>query len=421
MTSTDDGRAARGVLPSDPLHRAWLLRHAQDLLTFGERFESPAGGAGWLDDEGEIDPAQPVFTYATARMAHVYGLGHLMGVPGARPRAQAALDALRGRLRDHEHGGWYASIDATGRPDTTKAAYAHAFVVLAASTGTAGGLTGARALLCDALAVLDERFFDPVHGLHADEWTADWSVLDPYRGLNANMHAVEALIAAADVTGDDRWRQRALEIARSVACTWAPAHEWRIPEHFDTGWTPLLELNHESPADPFKPYGATIGHGLEWSRLLLHLHATPGEQPAWLLDAAVRLYDRAVTDGWRPGPTGVHGFVYTTDWTGQPVVATRMHWVAAEAIGAAAALHRATGEDRFAHDYGRWWDHVATSFLDSRNGSWFHELDAENTPTRSIWPGKPDLYHAFQATLIPLAPLSPSLATALRDGLVAAT
>ena len=34
-----------------------------------------------------------------------------------------------------------------------------------------------------------------------------------------------------------------------------------------------------------------------------------------------------------------------------------------------------------------------------------------------MWPGKPDLYHAFQATLLSVLPLAPGLAVAVRDGL----
>jgi sulfoquinovose isomerase len=404
--------------PDSPAHRGWLEEHGRSLLAFGADMASPTGGAGWLDDAGVVDPDRPVFTWITCRMAHVHALGSLLGVPGSRPRAQAALDGLRGPLRDAAHGGWFASVAADGTVDGTKSAYAHAFVVLAASTGTVAGLDGARELLDEALGVLDERFFDPATGLHHDEWDAAWTTLDPYRGVNANMHAVEALLAAADVTGDSRWRDRALGVARYVACEWAPAHDWRIPEHFDTSWTPQLMLNEATPDDPFKPFGATVGHGIEWARLLLHLEAATGEQaPGWLREAAVALYDRAVSDGWRAGPAGHHGFVYTTDWSGEPVVETRMHWVAAEAVGAAAALYRATGERRYADDYARWWDHVATAFVDDRLGSWHHELDADGTPTADVWPGKPDLYHAVQATLVPRLPLAPSMACALRDGL----
>lgn len=417
-TGSTSARAQQTWLDSE-LHRTWLTGHAHDLLAFGRAVESDAGGAGWLGDDGVVDTTQPVFTWITCRMVHVYGLGHLMGVPGSARRAQAALDALRGRLHDDEHGGWFASIAADGTVDDSKSAYAHAFVVLAASTGAAAGLDGADDLLVDALAVLDERFFDARSGLHIDEWDASWTTLDPYRGVNANMHSVEALLAAGDVTGDRLWTQRALGIARYVACDWAPLHDWRIPEHFDEAWVPLLDLNADSPDDPFKPFGATVGHGIEWSRLLLHLHAALGpDAPGWLVPAARALYARAIEDGWRASSAGAHGFVYTTDWAGAPVVETRMHWVAAEAIGAAAALFRATGEESYARDYARWWDHADGAFIDPVHGSWHHELDATNTPSAAVWPGKPDLYHAFQATLVPQAPLAPSLATALRAGLI---
>ncbi|RMS43706.1 N-acylglucosamine 2-epimerase super protein, partial [Pseudomonas amygdali pv. photiniae] len=47
------------------------------------------------------------------------------------------------------------------------------------------------------------------------------------------------------------------------------------------------------------------------------------------------------------------------------------------------------------------------------HGSWHHELNQRNEPSADIWPGKPDLYHAYQATLLPVLPLAPSLASAL--------
>jgi hypothetical protein len=35
------------------------------------------------------------------------------------------------------------------------------------------------------------------------------------------------------------------------------------------------------------------------------------------------------------------------------------------------------------------------------------------TPAASTWSGKPDLYHSYQAVLLPSLPLSPAAATAL--------
>ena len=106
------------------------------------------------------------------------------------------------------------------------------------------------------------------------------------------------------------------------------------------------------------------------------------------------------------------------DWSGAPVVRERMHWVAAEATATAAALHAATGEPAYADWYATWWEHIADCFLDRERGSWRHELSPANEPSSVTWQGKPDIYHAFQATLIPRLPLSPTLAAALRDGLL---
>lgn len=393
---------------SAPTHRSWLADETLRLLAFGDRVIHPAGGAAVLGERGEPLLDQPAQLWITARTVHVYALGTLLGVPGSRPVAEAALAGLAGPFADAEHGGWRAVLGEDG----AKSCYDHAFVLLAGSGAVAAGLPGSDGLFAEAQRVFVARFWDDAAGMVVDAWDATWSEPDAYRGLNSSMHAVEALLATADVTGDPAWRERAARIATRVVELGA-AHAWRLPEHFASDWTPLLDHHRDRPADPFKPYGATVGHGLEWSRLLLQLEASGG--PA-LTGAAVALYDRAITDGWQVD--GAPGFVYTTDWEGTPVVRQRMHWVAAEAIGAAAVLWRRTGEQRYADDYARWWDYAARHLLDRDGGSWWHELDPENRPAAGTWAGKPDLYHAVQATLIPRLPVAPSLATALGRGML---
>lgn len=390
---------------------ATLATECDRLLDFGRRFPHPLGGAAWLDAQGQPDLSRPAYTYITARMLHVYAVGHLLGRPGDADLAAQALAGLTGRLRDRARGGWLTSIDAAGNSPDEKACYAHAFVVLAASSGAVADVPGARNLLSEALDVWQQRFFDDAAGMFVDSWDRAFTDLDTYRGVNANMHGVEALLAAADVTGDHRLRASALGISRRVALEFAQPHSWRIPEHFDPAWQPQLEHNRDRPDDQFQPYGATVGHGLEWSRLLLHLEASLVNAPDWLLRAAEGLFDRAVADGWTVD--GAEGFVYTTDWDGTPVVRDRMHWVLAEAIAAAAALHTRTGDDRYAAQAATWWAYAERYLFDRTYGSWHHQLDASNHVIETVWPGKPDLYHAVQATLIPRLPLAPSMATAL--------
>jgi sulfoquinovose isomerase len=389
-----------------------LARETDRLLDFGRHFPHPQGGAAWLDEVGEPDLSRPVFTWITARMVHTYCLGALLGRPGDRELAAVAWDGLTNRLRDEVNGGWFTSLDGDGNSPDEKACYTHAFVVLASSSATVIGLPGARTVLDEALAGWQGRFFDPTSGLFADAWNRSFTVLDPYRGVNGNMHSVEALLAAADVTGQAELRIQALGIARRVALEFAEPNHWRIPEHFDPHWQPMLEHNVDEPNDQFQPYGATVGHGLEWSRLLLDLEAAlDGQAPEWLRPSAVALFDRAVADGW--AVDGAPGFVYTTDWNGLPVVRDRMHWVLAEGIAAAAVLHGLTGDDRYAELIATWWAYAEESVIDHEHGSWHHQLDAENRVIGTVWPGKPDLYHAVQAMLIPRLPLAPTLATAL--------
>ncbi len=400
---------------TNPAHARWLEAEGDRLLSFGRPSALPDGGFAWLSASGLPEPDRPLQLWVNCRMTHVYALGHLMGRPDCGRFADHGIAALREQFGDPVHGGWYAQVGPEGPIGTDKTAYEHAFVVIAAASTAAAGRAGGRELLDEALGVLLEQFWDGEHGMVREQWDESFTTLDGYRGVNANMHTVEALLSAADVLDDASLREKAQRIITRVVHDLARSHEWRIPEHFDNTWTPLPDYNIEEPAHPFRPYGATIGHWLEWARLSLHLRAALGDAaPGWLLDDARSLFDASLREGW--AVDGNDGFVYTVDWSGAPVVRERMHWVAAEATATAAALHAATGEAAYDEWYRTWWQHIADRFLDFDHGSWHHELSPINQPSSVTWSGKPDIYHAFQATLIPRLPLAPTLATALRDG-----
>jgi mannose/cellobiose epimerase-like protein (N-acyl-D-glucosamine 2-epimerase family) len=397
---------------SEPGTAEWRRAEASRLIEFGRAAALPDGGFGWLGTNGEIDVTQPRPLYINARMTYVFALAHLNGVAGADALAASGIDALLGRYADREHGGWFASLDPAGNvSDATKANYAHAHALLATSSALAAGLPGADAGLAAAAAAIDQHFWSDAEGCALENWNADFTELEPYRGANSNMHSVEAYLAAGDVTGDPRWHARAASIAGRLINGYARAHAWRIPEHYDEHWQLLPDYNADRPSDPFRPYGTTPGHSFEWARLLLTLEAAQTAPPAWLFEAATALFDTAVADAWHRD--GHPGLIYTVDADGQPVVTARMHWVACEAVLAADALHRRSGEERFAAVAARWWDEIDRYFLDRDGGGWWQELAPDMTPATSTWSGKPDLYHSYQALLLPSLPLSPTAATAL--------
>lgn len=412
---------------SQPGTPEWRRAEAARLIDFGRRAALPGGGFGWLGTRGDIDITQPRPLYANSRMIHVFTLAYLAGATGCEPLAVSGLQTLASRYVDRVNGGWFSSLDFSGRvTDSSKTNYAHAATLLAASSALAAGLPGADGAFAHTAATIEEHFWSDAEGCARESWNPDFTEPEPYRGANSNMHSVEAYLAAGDVTGDPVWPARALSIAANLIDGHARAHAWRVPEHYDESWQPLPDYNADRRDDTFRPYGTTPGHSFEWARLLLNLEAAltssaqtapaqtaPGQTApaAWLLEAATALFDTAVADAW--SPDGHPGFIYTVGPDGQPVVATRLHWVACEAVLAADALHRRTGEARFAEAAARWWEEIERSFVDRSGGSWWHELAPDLTPTAFTWPGKPDLYHAYQAVLFPSLPLSPAAAVAL--------
>lgn len=400
-------------------NRAFMKRMRDDLFEFGKNFPSPGGSAWYLKNDGSPWKEKNRESYCTSRMAHVYSIAYLMGVPGAKKLASEAVRALKGELKDKENGGWYTGMTAGNKPMPLKLAYAHAFVILAASSAICAGIDGAEELLKEAEELFDLRYWDEGEGLVRDTWNTEFTVLDEYRGLNSNMHTVEAFLAAADVTGDEKYRIRAGRIIKRVL-EWAEANEWRIPEHYTADWGVELKKNKEKPDDPFKPYGATPGHGLEWARLITQwaLSTYCGEERAKadaFIGAAENLFKRAVADGWNAD--GARGIVYTTDWKGNPVVHDRMHWTIAEGVNTAATLYRVTGKMQYADCYAEFLQYIDEAVLDHVNGSWFHQLDKNNRVMETVWPGKPDLYHAAQATMIPYYAADMSIAPAVKNKL----
>jgi len=406
---------ARDALPREVLEQ--FREEADRLLDFALR-SRVEHGFGWLDDAGALLD-KPLELWITCRMTHSAALGLLTGRPEFAVSVDHGVQALRTSFRDAEHGGWFARIDsATGAPvDATKEAYAHAFVLLAASSAVVAGRPGAQQLLDEARRVHEGHFWIPAKSRVWEAFRPDWSTPEPYLGVNAAMHTVEAFLAVHDVTGEAIYLDRAEAMTRQVM-DWAAARDWRIPEHFDADGNVLPDYNRDRPADPFRPYGATVGHGLEWARLALSVAAArrsldSSYDDGGLVRAATALADRAVADGW--AADGADGFVYTTDWDGRPVVRARMHWVVCEAIAAAYALGLTTGEKGWYDDLLTWWRYAQRHLVDADHGSWHHELSATNEVASRTWEGKPDVYHALQMCLLvgDTLPLAPSFATAL--------
>jgi sulfoquinovose isomerase len=382
-------------------HRRWLRAEADRLFRFYEANSlDPSGGFFTLDDAGE--PLAHVTDrplHQTCRMAHCMSVGVLMGRPGAQDHLDHAINTLWRRHRDSVHGGYFWSFDADGPVEREKLAYGHAFVLLAGASAMRAGHPDAGRLIADVTEILDSGFWEAAQGASAEEFHEDWSAFSDYRGQNANMHLTEALMAAFEAMGEGEYLRKAESIADLILNRHARAADWRVPEHYRSDWTPDLEYRG---SDMFRPFGYTPGHALEWTRLALQLWALGGRRLAWLPEAAAGLFEQAVAQGW----DARGGLYYTLNYDGTPRVRDRLWWPIAEGIGAAHFLKNEIW-------YRRFWDFAAGRLIDARHGGWRCQLDDAFRPIPGYFSGKPDIYHALQACLIPLYATSGSLTSVI--------
>ena len=406
MDSVELNPPGLGNWQTRPYHRGWLMQQADALFDyFQSRTVYAGGGFVDLDAEGKpLNPDNPVRPiHSTGRMVHCFAIASLLGRPGADEIVDHGMRFLWEKHRDADKGGYFWSVDNAGPHDAGKQGYGHAFVLLAASSAKIVGHPLADRMLADVTETLNTRFWEPQHGAIAEEFSRDWAPVPGYRGQNSNMHLTEALMAAFEATGERAYLDKVESIADLIIRRRAGELGFRVGEHFDENWR--LDLNYKGN-DMFRPSGATPGHWLEWSRLILQLWVLGGKKHDWMPPASVALFHNAVELGWDHWRGGLY---YTLDWNNQALVRSKLWWPMCEGAGAAAFLNAHAPSDDHEAWYRRLWGGINQSFIDRENGGWFEELDRDLKPAHTLFAGKADIYHALQACLIPLFPATGSL------------
>ncbi|EBA11564.1 AGE family epimerase/isomerase [Roseobacter sp. CCS2] len=377
-------------------HRAWLKRQSESQLTFFAASMQPGPGFCLLGHDGTPLPTKEQELHTTTRLVHSYSLGVLQGHQGAKDIVDHGMAYLASHHKDTVHGGYVWALTDDEISDDRKLAYGHVFVLLAASSAKMAGHPDADALLADITGILDRHYWEEDAGLLCDEWNRDWTPFSTYRGMNANMHAVEAMLTAVEATGETVFLDRAARILDFFTRQIAPKENWRLPEHYTQDWQ--IDRNYAGN-HMFRPAGTTPGHSFELGRLTLQHWDLMGRPETDAPQVARRLIEQALHDAWLPEG----GFAYTLNFDGTVADGSRFWWPVTEAIGAIAtliALDRRTEDETW---YRRLWHFANATFIDHDQGGWFPAIDEEGAPTSSIFLGKPDIYHSLQACIFPLS------------------
>ncbi|MEC5162661.1 mannose/cellobiose epimerase-like protein (N-acyl-D-glucosamine 2-epimerase family)/sugar/nucleoside kinase (ribokinase family) [Janthinobacterium sp. CG_S6] len=365
--------------------RGMLLGHIKHTMQFYHpRCVDPSGGFYhfFMDDGGIYDHATRHLVSST-RFVFNYAMAYRQfGDADYLAAVRHGVAFLRDAHRNPDSGGYAWQLTWThGKAavvDGDNHCYGLAFVLLAYAHAVMAGVDEARAHLDETFELMERRFWQPEHGLYADQASADWSTLDPYRGQNANMHACEALLAAFEASGDARYLHRAETLAYNITVRQAALAGGMIWEHYKPDWSIDWEYNLHDKSNIFRPWGYQPGHFTEWAKLLLvmerHAGALAGSSD-WLAPRAAALFDAALANAW-DGERG--GIFYGFGPDGEICDGDKYFWVQAESLAAAAVLAARSGEARYWDCYDKIWDYSWRHFVDHQHGAWYRILSADN-------------------------------------------
>ncbi|MDE1463865.1 AGE family epimerase/isomerase [Spartinivicinus poritis] len=256
--------------------------------------------------------------------------------------------------------------------DGTNHCYGLAFVLLAYAEALQAGV-GSAEKVAAVFDLMEQHFWDAHDQLYKDEASADWQAISPYRGQNANMHSCEALIAAYQATGEQRYLSRAQCLAKKVTQQLAKQGEGFIWEHYNTDWQIDWDYNRDNPRHLFRPWGFQPGHQTEWAKLLLILNRY---QPAnRLVNTAEQLFNESLAIAWDKSLGGIY---YGFDPDHRICDSDKYFWVQAESFAAAALLAEATNNTDYWGWYQRIWQFSWQHLVDHQYGGWFRILDGKN-------------------------------------------
>jgi len=363
-----------------------LTRHVADTMAFyyPRCVDASGGFYHYFKDDGAVYDTSTRHLVSSARFVFVFANAYRhFDNPDYQGMVRHGVDFLRRVHRDPATGGYAWQLawndDQAHVLDGDNHCYGLAFVLLAYAHALLAGVHEARAWIHETYALMEQHFWEPQHGLYADQASADWSTLSPYRGQNANMHACEALLAAWRATGHVAFLQRAETLAWNITQRQASSSNGKIWEHYRQDWTPDWSYNLTDKANLFRPWGYQPGHFTEWSKLLLQLESHWSlltRDPDWLLPTARALYASALRHASDHQHGGLH-YGFAPD--GGVCDADKYFWVQAETLAASALLGARTGERQYWSDYERLWTYCWTHFVDHEHGAWYRILRVDNS------------------------------------------
>lgn len=266
-------------------------------------------------------------TRTMARQIYALSVAKARGWEGPADELIAhGLDFIVGKGRN-ARGGFIRTFNPDGTvADATEDAYDHAFVLLALAHAHAAGHRDALAIGGETFGFLDAHLAETNNGGFLE--TADGADM---RRSNPHMHLLEAFLAWNEVTGEQRYLDRAAAIVELFRERFFDSDNWALGEYFDSDW---------QPAPGEQGQWTEPGHHFEWASLLVDFARKSGQHG--IIAYARKLYASAIANGLNRA-TGLAYAAVSRE--GIPLDTLSRSWPQTEAIKAAIALDGTGGPD----------------------------------------------------------------------------
>jgi mannobiose 2-epimerase len=292
--------------------------------------------------------------------------------------ADRAFNYLREFFWDAEYGGYYLSVDATGRPlNTKKLTYAQAFALYGlAEYARATGRQEALPLVRDQHNIV-ERAREPLYGGYLEAFTRDWETepdmrlgdSDPNekKSMNTHLHILEAYTNAFAVSPRPEIRASLALVADILADKVLDPRTAHFRLYFDEDWGPKSDVT-------------SYGHDVEGSWLQVEaaeILGTP-DRLGRARAMALRMVDAVI----REGVAADGSLLYESHGSGA-VDDSRHWWPQAEAVVAFVNAFQLSGDRAYLNAAARTWGYIDRYLVDHRYGEWFWRVDRNGVPDNS--------------------------------------
>jgi cellobiose epimerase len=293
--------------------------------------------------------------------------------------AELGYRFLREKMWDHENGGFYWEVDATGdrklRPN--KHLYGQSFALYAISEyALTGGNKEALDFAIRFFHLLEEKSHDKTYGGYIEYFNPDWiappAEASSYMGtpphvklMNTHLHLLEAMTTFYRASKLPLARERLLELIHIESNTVVRKDLGACTDQYERDWTPRLDGNNAR---------VSYGHDIENVWLLMDACDAAGVSNQPFMDLYHTLFRYSLQYGYdeRNG-----GFYYTGRFREPADDRHKSWWVQAEAIVGALYMYNHTKDPKYLAVFEKTFQFIEDRMVDWEVGEWHATVTAQ--------------------------------------------